>query len=829
MIKIFLQKKTRDKIFIFIFLFLFFCFAFFIRTYFYYEVVFSDGIVKYTEDAMYHMRYLENMLLGGHFPSFMYFDPHSAFPHGTYNKIAPLYDFILALIIWLVSFGKPTIEIVNKIAPFYPVVLGSLAPIVIYFISKLIWNDAKVSLASAFLAAISVPLLFKSYLGYNDHHIAEVLLSSLALLFLFYALKSAENGTSQKNKKLWLFVFLCGFSMGLYLLAWTGAILFFFIIFVFLVIYYLIEFISKKPCNWILTAGAIIFFVSALMIIPFLGHPNINFGTYNVYHLLCFGLGLMGFLILWIFNVLIEKKSFKRWTIFLFLVGFAILFLIILKIFFPYLFEKLLLLANGINANGLSSANFKNSVGEMSPLTFQGAIQNFSGLFLFYLLGFFIILYYFFKEKKPEQLLLIIWSIITFLITGIIPFFGQFRFYTYLAVNVALLSGFAIAKGFEFGWKSLNLSSRLDKASPLRIYFLVGSILILFNLIFFIVYPFPFNFGLAWPNSMPDMVLRISGTINSPPIFISDWFHIFAWLKEKTPDPGIDYYGLYSEPSVNKETGKINDYIYPKKAYGILANWDYGHAIEYYSQRPVISNPFQLGIGKKTNGNVTELGSSVFFLETDENKATSYLDQLRVKYIVTDDKFSTLPLFNSMIRWTQGDMQGYLDQPEDSLTKYDNSMLIRLHYLDGAPTVIEKKVKDKTIDLTSAPLLHFRLLYESETTARALKYKNAEKDIKAGKIFEYVKGAKIKGFAISGIEVNIFTTVKTNQGRTFVYEQKTIAKNNNFDFIVPYSTGKQENSDVSVSEYTIKIENKEIKIKASELDILEGKTIKVNF
>ena len=205
------------------------------------------------------------------------------------------------------------------------------------------------------------------------------------------------------------------------------------------------------------------------------------------------------------------------------------------------------------------------------------------------------------------------------------------------------------------------------------------------------------------------------------------------------------------------------------------------------------------------------------------------MDQLRVKYIVTDDKFSTLPLFNSMIRWTQGDMQGYLDQPEDSLTKYDNSMLIRLHYLDGAPTVIEKKVKDKTIDLTSDPLLHFRLLYESETTARALKYKNAEKDIKAGKIFEYVKGAKIKGFAISGIEVNIFTTVKTNQGRTFVYEQKTIAKNNNFDFIVPYSTGKQENSDVSVSEYTIKIENKEIKIKASELDILEGKTIKVNF
>src|SRR3989344_4542468 len=136
------NSKFKAKAVVFLFLVLIFCLAFFIRTYFSYKAVFSNGIVKYGDDGIYHMRFLENMLLGGHFPSFIHFDPYTNFPYGTYNGIAPLYDFVLAFIIWLISFGKPTLEIVNKAAPFYPVVLGSLIPIVIYFIAKTFWNNS---------------------------------------------------------------------------------------------------------------------------------------------------------------------------------------------------------------------------------------------------------------------------------------------------------------------------------------------------------------------------------------------------------------------------------------------------------------------------------------------------------------------------------------------------------------------------------------------------------------------------------------------------------------------------------------------------------------
>jgi len=86
------------------------------------------------------MRLVENMLLGGHFPRWMYFDAYTYFPYGTYIHFAPLYDWLLALIIWLVSLGKPTLEIINKVAPFYPAVLGSLTVVVVYFIGRELWN-----------------------------------------------------------------------------------------------------------------------------------------------------------------------------------------------------------------------------------------------------------------------------------------------------------------------------------------------------------------------------------------------------------------------------------------------------------------------------------------------------------------------------------------------------------------------------------------------------------------------------------------------------------------------------------------------------------------
>ncbi|MDD4484230.1 MAG: oligosaccharyl transferase, archaeosortase A system-associated, partial [Methanoregula sp.] len=79
------------------------------------------------------------------------------------------------------------------------------------------------------------------------------------------------------------------------------------------------------------------------------------------------------------------------------------------------------------------------------------------------------------------------------------------------------------------------------------------------------------------------------------------------------------------------------------------------------------------------------------------------------------------------------------------------------------------------LPVTDIPALqHYRLVYESPTNV----FTSNKTDLKYVKIFEYVKGAHIRGSGI--IEVPLVS----NTGRTFIYRQQST----NGEFIVPYST-----------------------------------------
>ena len=179
------MKIKKKEIIIGVLLFLIFAGSLFLRVYFPWNSVFSEPIKYAADDGVYHMRLVENMLLGGHFPHRINFDAFTYFPYGTYIHFAPLYDWLLAIIIWIIGLGHPTLVLINKIAPFYPAVLGSLTVPVIYFIGKALWGRWA-GLFSAFLISVSQPFLFRSLLGATDHHQAEVLFSSLGILFWWF-------------------------------------------------------------------------------------------------------------------------------------------------------------------------------------------------------------------------------------------------------------------------------------------------------------------------------------------------------------------------------------------------------------------------------------------------------------------------------------------------------------------------------------------------------------------------------------------------------------------------------------------------------------------
>ncbi|MFA5392132.1 MAG: oligosaccharyl transferase, archaeosortase A system-associated [Candidatus Paceibacterota bacterium] len=829
----------KEKIVVGILLFLIFIGSFFLRVYFPWNSVFSDPIKYTADDGVYHMRLVENMLLGGHFPSRLYFDAYTYFPYGTYIHFAPLYDWLLAAIIWLISFGRPTLSLINKIAPFYPAILGSLTVLVVYFIGKTLWKRW-VGLFSAFLISVSQPFLFRSLLGATDHHQAEALFSSLAILFLILSLKS---GKIFKKRQFWIYTFLAGIVLGLYFLVWSGALLFLFIIFASIILYYLIESFSGRAHDWILIMGSVIFFISLGIITPFFGTADLFYSPlYNINHLAAFLLGIMGFLITLFIGRFVRKKKLEFWYFPALLVFFGLLILFLLSIFSSSIFLGIIESFKAINLGLMSQqgelagrGHARELIGEMKPMGIQGAIENFGYLFYLSFTSLVFIIYNFLKKREPENLLMIIWFLVIFLITGIITVsFGQVRFSYYLSINISLLCGFLGAKILLFGIKNLKKCWQ-DKTINFNNFRFLTSFLLIFNIIFFVFYPFPFNLIFSFPNNLPSIILdavntATYGAIGREP----DLYETLEWLRINTPDPGVDYYGFYKEPNFNLQTGKVAPYDYPDSAYGVMATWDMGHMITYYSHRIPNANPFQQGLGRVENEIIVP-GETTFFTENDEKIAVGFLEKLRTKYIITDFGMAEgYGGFHGTQLWATEGKGGYYLNEEGNVIgsttrKYDKSMIVRLHYFDGREWQYqeEKESYIKYLD-------HFRLVYESKTSASSGFFEKAEDDIKSIKIFEYVKGAKIIGNVSTGTKVEISTNIKTNQEREFVYKKKMVVDNGKFEFIVPYSTfGKQgwlgngTKFEVFANPYKLKINGIEKQINVSEKDILEGNIITV--
>lgn len=756
------------------------------------ESIFQEPIRYAFDDGVYHMRLVENMLLGEHFPKRIYFDPYTYFPYGTYVHFAPLYDLAIAGVIWLANSGQPTLELINKIAPYYPPALGLLTIIVIFFIGSVLWNRWA-GLFSAFLMAISPPFLYRSLLGATDHHQAEVLFSSLTMLFLILSFKN------QQGKRFWLWTLLAGLSLGLYFLVWNGALLFLFIIFVSIILYYLIEHLKGSQQNHVLMAGVAVFFIAFLMILPFANHPDIyNARLYNLQHYGSLVLGIIGFLVVWLLGNLTKRIKIKTWLMPSALLIFGMLFLFLLRIIFEPMFSAIIEGFKAVKVGLVDHESARKFVGEMRPLDIGALFNSVSYLAYFSFVGWIFIIRDFIKKNRAEDFLMATWFLIMVLMTGlIIPAIGQGRFIYYLAANISLLCGFLAAKAIKYalsGWKE-------SKISPHKNYLRLGSVLLIFNVIFFVFYPFPF--GLI--NSFPENLPRIMNSAMQTGIYGSiqnheDWYETLKWLRENTPDPGVDYYAYYEEPKFNLETGRIDPYPYPETAYGILATWDVGHMITYYSHRLPTANPFQQGLGRKTNEAI-EAGETTFFIETDEEKASELLDELRTKYVITDiGSAEARGGFRTKLLWATGETTGYYSEEDNAPTeKYFESMIVRLHFSDGRD------------------LSRFRLVHESKTNITSSVF-GEDEDFQMIKVFEYVKGAKITGRTTTGTSVEISARIKTNQDRKFTYEKIFETKDGSFEFTVPYAAS-----------YSIKTSFTERTINISEEEVSEGKEINLNF
>jgi dolichyl-diphosphooligosaccharide--protein glycosyltransferase len=115
-----------------------------------------------------------------------------------------------------------------------------------------------------------------------------------------------------------------------------------------------------------------------------------------------------------------------------------------------------------------------------------------------------------------------------------------------------------------------------------------------------------------------------------------------------------------------------------------------------------------------------------------------------------------------------------------------------------------------TLPIETVPALrHYRLVHESPSNG----VKSKKIDVKYVKMFEYVKGAHIKGEGI--IEVPLIS----NTGRNFTYRQMSI----NGEFIVPYSTTGNPYGVKTTGKYRVITSGKEYDVPESA--VMQGAVI----
>jgi len=146
----------------------------------------------------------------------------------------PLLDYMIAI---------PALMGINKDvwAAVLPPILGAITLIPIYFLGREIGGRSVGLIGAGLCAILPTEFLFRSTIGFTDHHVLEVLFSVSLILFTYLAMK---RGTFR-------WTILAGIALGLFSLAWSGFLLFLPLILGWFVVMFLYNYSKGKDNKWL--------------------------------------------------------------------------------------------------------------------------------------------------------------------------------------------------------------------------------------------------------------------------------------------------------------------------------------------------------------------------------------------------------------------------------------------------------------------------------------------------------------------------------------------------------------------------------------------------
>ena len=784
------------------------------------------------DDPMYNLRQVEVML--AQFPGYAWWEPMTTYPAGTTIYWGPLFTIIISGFC-LVTGASTRPEIISA-ALLVPPLLAAATVVVMYYAGR-VFGDWKTGLlASGFTAIICGQFFTVSFYGYIDHHIAEVLFSTIFCVLYGYTLVSEKDRKIDLKdvttyKRTVVLSLLCGVAYLLGLFVMPTMILFAMIVAVFAGVQFTVDFSRGRSGDYLLIINVTTFIVAIVGLLLFgLKTTVVDLASYSIGHIFAY-IGLIGgTFVLWYLARALKGKKWYYYPGVLAGAGIALaaLLFIVSKSLYT-LFVTNLFAFFGQQA-------ITNTVQEAMGWSVEHAWASFNFGLLLLIGGILVILYRNIREEHPHHIFALVWALVMLLST-----WQHIRYEYYLAICIALLSAICVdfvvdlvwrvtrVPGFKLPGEDANLgpdgqepgtlsrkkaarhAKKQTSSSSSTDYSRIGVAVLVIGIAVLFVY-----------TSVSDSTSKMS---HMGPQMISDWKESLLWMGNNTPETGIDYLAIHDQQT----------FRYPDQSYGVMSWWDYGHMITYIAKRIPNANPFQQGVAGPD-------GSAAYFVATDEEAANRILDHDGTRYVITDILMADIMTgkFHAMATWynsTAGldPFAATFYSPKDtSGTQYEPAMLIRqdyyltmvsrLHNFDGSMTspsiayyaeftdrifngvqipVISggnqmnatdalRKAEQYNANATAGrhagvfsyglahpvdtvpALRHYRLVHESPLNV----YNSRELDVKFVKVFEYVKGAHIKGTGV------ISLPVVTDTGRRFTYRQESV----NGEFIVPYPT-----------------------------------------
>ncbi|MDD1673805.1 MAG: oligosaccharyl transferase, archaeosortase A system-associated, partial [Methanomicrobiales archaeon] len=635
-------------------------------------------------DISYNLRLVEQMI--ANFPSYPSFEAMTKYPYGTLITWGPLFTFIVtACCILTGAVTKP--EIVG-VAYAVPPILAAIMIPVMYYLGKMLSNWKTGLISAIFISIVSGQFLYRSLYGFADHHVAEVLFSTIFALAYVAALvhiktQKMDYRDLQTLKSPLVFGILAGFSFVLGLWTMPTMVLFALITALFTLIQFSIDFYKGKKSDYLLFINIITFLIVILgTLVVGLRTSGFDLVLYSPAHIIAYGLIITGSLILYALTQVIEtKKIYYPLSIAVIgVVGLGLVYLL-----FPGVFSAFIGSFNLMFGAGAVTLTIQ----ELRPWSLTEAWYTFGFGFILALGGIGYTIYRNIKEEKPEQIFLLVWALVILYAT-----FNHVRYEYYLgpviAILAALVTGAVLSKGYPEVQKfllkrkktkpvaeekpALKRKGKAEKKAAAKSSY-DASLVITFFLVA--------AFGVLFVGMSTNYDYQIGNALGYNTMH-PDWRETLEWMGNNTPSPGIDYYTIYNQ----------NTFQYPPQSYGVMSWWDYGHWITFFGHRIPHANPFQEGV-------VGVNGSASFFISPTEIQTTTIADNLGTKYVITDFEMDT-GKFWAMATWYNETLGAapYSDvflitSPENPLSyepvtlypqNYFETTISRLHNFDGSMT-----------------------------------------------------------------------------------------------------------------------------------------------